>query len=937
MTEVPATPSNVRACRACALRQTCKAPVPGQGSLSAPILLVGEAPGEWEDVRGRPFAGNSGKELDNYLRRAGLHRSACYVTNAVKCRPPLNRTPRPHEAAVCREHLAREVAAWSGSVVAALGAVACEAFLGPSDLDKLHGIPQRATFDCAPFGPVRELVVVPMYHPAYGMRATSKMGVIAADYRALKAVRAGRLAPEDHADPIPAVDYRLVEGADGALVPWAGEAWAFVDTETAADGSPWSFQVSYRPGWARMGMAADEDAVALFGAVLADPAVTTVLHNAKFDLRVLGEMGIQPARWADSMVAAYLLQDQPQGLKPAAYRLAALEMRSYRQVTAAATNAKLGDLFGLFACLEWPDPEPVEEWSPEPKKRWLHRTELVPCTARKKDAIRCPVGCEPRKAADPDACPICQGRGWYWEKVTRAGREVVPGTEKGHWKLRQPQNLGRLLRRLVDDLADPDKDADPWDRWTKYDKPQRDMVEEFWGEPIRPADLSEVEPAAAIEYACRDADATARCWPVLWSEVQARGMAPLHDLDMAIAPLILRMERVGMLLDLEALADLSAYYKGEMDRLEVEINQALGRELNPGSNKQLAEYLYLELGLEPPKTTPSGEPSVDEEALKLLRHAAPLVDKVLAWRGYSKNRGTYAEALPRRAGKDGRVRADILTTRTVTGRLAVKEPNLQNIPTRSEEGKRIRACFVAGPGRRLCSGDYAQIEMRVAASAGEDAELLDIFNSGQDFHSMTASKMFGVPLEQVDKLKHRYPAKRIGFGILYQMSALSLSEDMALEGHPEWTEPKCEKLIRDWFNTFHGVRRYFDARKAEARRHQRVTDIFGRQYPIPETRSAIKRIVAAGLRQACSYPIQGAAQTVMKFGMKALVPVYEKWRGRGYYCEPLIQIHDDLVSEVSEDIVDEFKADFKEAMEGAVDLPCPLESDTSDAERWSEL
>ena len=900
------------------------------------MALFGEAPDENEDEQGRPFVGASGRELDRYLSSVGLSRSSVYVSNAVKCRPPRNRTPKPHELSACRPFLAEELAGFTGRVVGAVGASACAAILGPDcgALDKIHGIPQRTVFEG------RELVVVPMFHPALGMRDTAKIALLQKDFQALADTLRGRISPEAFADPFPDPCYAVVEGFDSRLFPPAPECIeAFVDTETLPNGAPWSVQIAWREGEGYMAWANDADAVAAVKLALESPHVTTVLHNAKFDLRILGEMGIRPARIADSMVAAYTLQDQPQGLKPLAYRLGRMEMESYLDVTRPATQARARAYLERIQDFDFPEPEPLDEWSPAPEKRDVLEHSLVKCTKRHKDAVPCPAGCgpRPRKEQGPEACLLCEGAGFVRAVTKTVGREVVPGTENGHWKTRRPWNLGRLIKRMLGDFERSNGETDLWERWSKLAPSQQAQGAEAYGFPLRPCGLDQAPRHKAVYYACRDADATARIWPKLKLEMACRGVTHCHDLDCELIPLVLEMERVGMLLDLDALAELSAYYKDEIDRLAVEINEAAGYELNPGSAKQLCHYFYGAKGYRPPETTPAGEPSTNVKALEALAAFDPVASLVLQWRAYSKNRTTYAEALPKMTDANGRIHPDILLTRTKTGRLACKRPNLQNVPKRSKEGEKLRACFVPRPGCVLVSGDYAQVEMRMAAHAGNDAEMIRIFEQDLDLHRQTAAKMFGVDYDAVDEKTQRYPAKRVGFGVLYQISGQGLADQMNLAGAENWTAESCQALIDDWFNVFSGIKSYFREKQNEARRHKFVTDVFGRRYGVPETASALRYIRSAGLRQACSYPIQGAAQTVMKKGMVAMIPVMEKWRAKSKVCDPLIQIHDDLVWEVSEDIADAFMLDFKNQMEAAVTLRVPLKTDAKKAVRWSDL
>ena len=851
-------------CRACPLREGCRGPVRPSGDPSAPVLLVGEAPGRNEDRQCRPFIGPAGRELDNYLQRAGLSRATCRVTNTILCHPPDDRDPTAYELMMCRPWLVREVLTCDARVVGAVGAFACRAIIGADfDLDVGHGIPLSVQFEG------RWITVVPIFHPSYGLHSTGMMVKIAEDFRALAGVLHGKLRPEDHQDRLPRPLYAITSPPHMIRHLLRGQA-LYVDTESQPGGIPWSVQFTCRPGEGWVVLAEDKAGIGLLKEWMERPNQLVVLHHAKYDLEVLRKLDIHPPLVGDSMVAAYLCQKEPQGLKSLAYRKAGMSMAQYSEVVGPYTRYRALEYLQDVLRYDWPKPEPV----------------LV--------------------------------------------------MEKGLPRVKQPQALNTKIKRaFMDSLANPA--VDPLDRWHNVEPETRELVSAVLG-PLVPCGLGDIPDESAVRYAGRDADAPARVWPQLWEQVVDGGMEDTFWVDMQVTRIVLDMERCGMAVDREKFSELSAYYKREMDRLEGEISIIAGHPLNVGSTLQVADLLYKELVLRCPAYTPKGAPSTDEETLMKLLHDHPIVKPIIDWRGLQKNRSAYAENIPRMIKKDGRVHADIKTTRVYTGRLATAEPNLMAIPIRSEEGRKIRECFITAPGCSLVACDYAQIEMRLAAHASQDKEMLGIFQRGEDIHSQTASKIFGIPVDKVDPIKHRYPAKTCGFGVLYGMSAEGLLDQFSLIGCSEgWTLQKCEALIKEWFGLFRGVRSYFSGKIAEARRYGHVTDLFGRRYLIPEVKSALPHIISAGERQACNYPIQGGAQGVMKRGMVKMMPVYRGFREVGETCNPLIQIHDDMLFEVGDGILEAFCVVYKDTMENAVKLSLPLEVDLKTGKNWGSM
>ena len=285
-----------------------------------------------------------------------------------------------------------------------------------------------------------------------------------------------------------------------------------------------------------------------------------------------------------------------------------------------------------------------------------------------------------------------------------------------------------------------------------------------------------------------------------------------------------------------------------------------------------------------------------------------------------------------------RLHTDLSMTRTETGRLASSSPNLQNIPTRSKDGQKIRRGFISAPGCSLLSIDYSGIEMRVAAHMSQDPYMMQIFWEDMDIHTMTARRMFQKPEpEPIDDKKERYPAKRTGFGVLYGITAAGLVDVFYHDGVTTFSEADCLQFIKDWFDTFPRVVNWIDSVKAEARRTGMVRDMFGRVRYTPEVYSSLEYVRDAGLRQAVNAPIQSSAQGIIKEAMKQLIPEYRAWQEGGFHVLPLMQIHDELIFEVEDGILEWVIPQFKQIMVGAVELSVPVKVDAEVGKNWANL
>lgn len=323
--------------------------------------------------------------------------------------------------------------------------------------------------------------------------------------------------------------------------------------------------------------------------------------------------------------------------------------------------------------------------------------------------------------------------------------------------------------------------------------------------------------------------------------------------------------------------------------------------------------------------------------LDCSREASEFIGLVLRYRQLSKYRNTYVESLPQSVGSDGRVRGKFNPLGTVTGRMSCEAPNLQNIPVRTDLGMAIRSCFVASPGCVLVSHDLSQIEMRIAAHLSGDAKLSHIFATGQDIHRETAAALFRIPGDQVDPHKHRLPAKTLGFAVLYGVTPSALRDQILAAGGPEWSVEDCHKFIQRWYEIYHGVARWMDMQHSRVRRLGMLWDQFGRHRVIPGARSAIKRVVAKSLREAGNFPIQAQAAGIVKTAMYLFSDLRRVYEQGGKVCRVLMQIHDELVHEVSEDIAEEFAYAGRVLMSQCVPMSVPVESSSSVARSFDKL
>ena len=426
------------------------------------------------------------------------------------------------------------------------------------------------------------------------------------------------------------------------------------------------------------------------------------------------------------------------------------------------------------------------------------------------------------------------------------------------------------------------------------------------------------------------ADVTGRIAPVLRKEVEAAGQMPLYQqIDLPLVPVLVRMEQAGVKIDRQMLGTLSVDLETQCNAKAREIHEKAGVTFNINSPKQLGDVLFNQLNL--PKPVKYGKGKMISTAVDVLEelsetHEVPRL--VLDYRQLSKLKSTYVDALPVLIDpRSGRVHTTFNQTGTTTGRLSSTNPNLQNIPIRTELGREIRAAFIAEPGCSLLSADYSQIELRLLAHFSEDPLLLDAFRRGEDIHQLTASQVFGVPPMLIDA-EHRRRAKAVNFGIVYGLSPFGLAQQLGIE------QREAKKFIDAYFEKYAGVRRYIDRVLEETRREQSVKTLFGRTRPIPDINSKNANMRGFAERTAVNTPLQGTAADLIKI---AMIQIDAELRARKLKSRMLLQVHDDLLFEVPENEIELMRGLVREKMESVHALSVPLLVELGVGPNWRDV
>jgi DNA polymerase-1 len=453
--------------------------------------------------------------------------------------------------------------------------------------------------------------------------------------------------------------------------------------------------------------------------------------------------------------------------------------------------------------------------------------------------------------------------------------------------------------------------------------------EEVTGKGARQICFDQVSVERAGEYAAEDADVSLRLHQVLWPQLSAvPALRTLYEeCEQPLVPVLMAMEHHGVLVDRERLRAQSREFARQLQELLMQAHREAGHEFNIDSPRQLQQILFERLQLPVRRKTPTGQPSTAEDVLEELAESYALPRIVLEYRALAKLKSTYTDKLPELVNeRTGRIHTNYAQAVAATGRLSSVDPNLQNIPVRRPEGRRIRQAFVAPPGHVLLAADYSQIELRIMAHLSGDESLRAAFAADRDVHQATAAEVFGVSLEAVTP-DHRRTAKVINFGLIYGMSAFGLARNLGIE------RGAAQEYVSRYFQRYPGVKRFMDNTRAQAREMGYVETVFGRRLYLPDIRSGNPQLRQYAERSAINAPMQGTAADIIK---RAMIGVHAWCRIEGVRARLIMQVHDELVLEVPENEVAALTAAVREHMVGAATLSVPLRVDIGTGSNWDE-
>ncbi len=452
--------------------------------------------------------------------------------------------------------------------------------------------------------------------------------------------------------------------------------------------------------------------------------------------------------------------------------------------------------------------------------------------------------------------------------------------------------------------------------------------EDLCGKGVHQIKFNQVDIAKAAEYSCEDSDQTLDVHRVLWPQIEAiEPLRFIYELEIKSSESLYHIERNGVLIDAPMLAKQSSELGQRILQLETEAYEIAGQPFNLGSPKQLGEIFFDKLGMPVIKKTATGARSTDEEVLEKLAEDYPLPAKLLEHRSLSKLKGTYTDKLAQLAlPRTGRVHTHYAQAVAVTGRLSSNDPNLQNIPVKTAEGRRVREAFVAPAGSVIASADYSQIELRIMAHISEDAALLRAFTDGIDVHKATAAEVFGVAVDQVSSEQRRY-AKVINFGLIYGMSSFGLARNLGIENKA------AAAYIDKYFQRYPGVKNYMDETRLSAKAKGYVETVFGRRLYLPEINSPNGPRRAGAERAAINAPMQGTAADLIKLSMNKVQQVLDDEKRA---TKMIMQVHDELVFEVPDAEVEWVRVEVPRIMAGVADLKVPLLAEIGMGPNWEK-
>jgi len=933
--------------------------VQSTGPVPCDLLFIGESPGKDENESGFVFSGKSGREFDKfYLPQAYLQRREVRVCNLIPCHPLINRNPTKDEITFFEPYLLREIERTKPKLIATLGAHSAKYFLGyHRDLHQIHGLPFKSKKFPA-------ITILPCYHPAAGLYSNDSQPLIIDDFQQIRYCLEGTLperAVDQFTDPIyieltdAAGVWQALEGCDAILMGGDTEGYK---------GSSWGLSFSIAEGVAYIIRAANKEAIAAFAEwIHLHSECKIILHNALHDLPIYREMGIFITNFEDTMVYAYCLCTEPQGLKDLAYRLVGMKMKSYSDVVEPAVRKLTTDYLIKVASGDWGlDPMVPERESDQVIKY----RQPQPLHKRAMRAVNDILGYYTGTIIGPKRGGSAKLKD-LGVHVGIVDKEAVKAAELpkdfNAWICEVPipikPKIEELYGEYIFDLKDPVPPEDPPDsikRWQAMSEELEESVQRCADAigrlPVVGLDALE-DQEVAVKYSGRDAHATIAIRPHLVRKIENSGLMKLAQLDMSVLPYLDRMASTGIKVNRKHMLDYGEVLKVEMRQIQEKLHKDLDLWINPSSSKQVAMLIYDILGFPVEFRTKHGDPSTNDKVLEALAPQHPNINDITDFRELHKLRSTYALSLPLWMDEMERLHATWKYTRVASGRLSTSNPNLLGIPTRSTRGKMIRAGFIPGWGRVFISCDLSQIEVRVAAHYSQDPNLIKIFlTKGADFHTLTTSYMWKITEEAVkadDELNGgssmRSSAKNVSFGVLYGISAKGLQAQLKSKCHTDWSEEQCQDMIDKWLKeAYPQVMVYMDRQKAFCKQHGYVESLFGRRRYLPGVHSTIPRIRSEAERAAINHPIQATAAEILKLAQWAVyTKVLPKYWKAGIFVEPVLSIHDEIVLESDISVAEQVRDEVIFEMENAVKLLVPIVSkgkisrDGKDGGSWADL
>lgn len=883
--------------------------VPGFGPSPNRVMLIGEAPGQVESIKKRPFAGPSGEEQEWHLRPHGLTAYSWYLTNLRKTFIEGNPDPTPDEITHWTPTLEEEIRKCRPQLIIAAGRYAARWLIGDGiTMEDCYGQPHRpGELDPSVAYRACGAIILPIYHPAFGLhQETAKSlvswcyGQVADTLHKLK-IRAPIEFPYDE---YPNPEYLDLSGTEAAhRLSIDNPDWIAIDTE----GTPWdrwSIQVSPRPGVSYVVRCSRDDfwkVIAQLQAMV-DRGVGVVVHCAKgpeisfYDIVMCRAMGLElrRARLFDTMTASYLAVILPQGLKPLSWRFNRVKLHDYEGLVEGLAKDKQVEYLKVVASRKWPKPE----------------TQII---YENDGSI---------SAYTPD-------------RIESGAKRIVSDVESGK--------------------VNKDGPTKPHIRWAKLDKKSRKIVEAEMG-PFPTATLADVHPDDATQYAGGDSDHTLRLMPKLSKfigtpvtvieggrqRIVIPDRAPLMADCMAAYPMFEEMAATGMPGVYSEFAELHDFLRQEMSRLQSTLSYKFfdGKPFNPNSPPQKIELLK-KYRLRPMKRTKTGQPSTSKKSIEYLSGKNEVIRVLFEWGERYKLDNTFVEPIMdmfEPGEEQRRIKTNIKTTQTATLRPASTDPNLLNIPKRTALGKRVRKCYKCKDGEVILSGDLSQIEVRVLAHLSRDPLLIKFFLEGRDIHRETAALIFGIDPDKVTSDQRR-AAKTANFGVIYGLGAYGLMLNLWSMGLTTWTEPASADLIRGVFDVYPGVEEYIGTTKQQVYRDGVVLSMCGMPRYMPEIRSKDRAKAAEAGRQAVNHTIQTTAQWMIQKSMGWMAPRLWELQDCGMPVEAALQIYDDLDFLVDEEweyvVADLLRTALVDHC--GVELLVPVECEIKSAKSWGDL